>query len=434
MLFLESLRNSFTKNSPSVYPSLLKKILKNYADEFETLIKLPEPDTESNDALFMEALRNMNAWHQSNLALINQGLRELSNAVENNDPKIVPKYLLPNGEPRLQDASKPAICSSGTIKWLENQERTSQVEHDALNQATFWNNNPNFFYAVNRTSKFFEWFYSMCLGTQVLVQGQICTRDFGKTYVRKFHPVDVAKIAVADARTVAAKHYGVEPPVVEIVTADPDLSTVYIPYFLYSIIFELMKNAFRATIEFHRKNNSDPPPVKLVIAKGLEDLTFKVSDQGGGMPYSKVQNLWSFLHQRSRNEGPENFAYPSHPLEKFESKSSASKNPNPDSGSPSSKSYLNEFNEHILSDSPLYGYGIGLPTLRMIARFFGGDLDVVSMEGYGTDFYLHLHRSGNVLECTPDISELSIESALSSVSDLVSSLNEIENSQQSVSA
>jgi hypothetical protein len=38
------------------------------------------------------------------------------------------------------------------------------------------------------------------------------------------------------------------------------------------------------------------------------------------------------------------------------------------------------------------GFGYGLPISRCYARYFGGDLRLISMEGYGTDAYLHLSR------------------------------------------
>lgn len=46
------------------------------------------------------------------------------------------------------------------------------------------------------------------------------------------------------------------------------------------------------------------------------------------------------------------------------------------------------------TDGPavLAGYGYGLPISRLYARYFGGDLQIISMEGYGTDAYLHLNR------------------------------------------
>mmetsp|Transcript_18178 Transcript_18178/g.36654 ORF Transcript_18178/g.36654 Transcript_18178/m.36654 type:complete len:92 (+) Transcript_18178:255-530(+) len=52
-------------------------------------------------------------------------------------------------------------------------------------------------------------------------------------------------------------------------------------------------------------------------------------------------------------------------------------------------------------NSPLAGLGYGLPISRSYARYFGGDLSIMSMEGYGTDCFLHLRRLGNTREPLP---------------------------------
>ena len=41
---------------------------------------------------------------------------------------------------------------------------------------------------------------------------------------------------------------------------------------------------------------------------------------------------------------------------------------------------------------PLAGLGYGLPIARNYARYFGGDLTIMSMEAYGTDSYIYLSR------------------------------------------
>lgn len=43
----------------------------------------------------------------------------------------------------------------------------------------------------------------------------------------------------------------------------------------------------------------------------------------------------------------------------------------------------------------------GLPISRSYARYFGGDLSIVSMEGYGTDAFVHLSRLGHHSEPLP---------------------------------
>jgi len=45
--------------------------------------------------------------------------------------------------------------------------------------------------------------------------------------------------------------------------------------------------------------------------------------------------------------------------------------------------------------SPLAGLGYGLPISRNYARYFGGDLVIMSMEGYGTDSFIYLPRLSN---------------------------------------
>lgn len=39
---------------------------------------------------------------------------------------------------------------------------------------------------------------------------------------------------------------------------------------------------------------------------------------------------------------------------------------------------------------PFYGFGFGLPTTRAYAEYLAGSLDLVSMQGIGTDAYLRL--------------------------------------------
>jgi pyruvate dehydrogenase kinase 2/3/4 len=53
------------------------------------------------------------------------------------------------------------------------------------------------------------------------------------------------------------------------------------------------------------------------------------------------------------------------------------------------------------NQSPIAGLGYGLPISRSYCRYFGGDLDLISMEGYGTDAFVHLKRLGDSKEPVP---------------------------------
>lgn len=60
--------------------------------------------------------------------------------------------------------------------------------------------------------------------------------------------------------------------------------------------------------------------------------------------------------------------------------------------------YLPGGQERTARNVPLAGFGHGLPISRLYARYFGGDMQLVSMNGLGTDAYLYLKRLGDFKE------------------------------------
>uniref|UniRef100_A0A8C3GCP3 Protein-serine/threonine kinase n=1 Tax=Cyclopterus lumpus TaxID=8103 RepID=A0A8C3GCP3_CYCLU len=126
------------------------------------------------------------------------------------------------------------------------------------------------------------------------------------------------------------------------------MSIVYVPSHLYHMLFELFKNAMRATIETHDKSNT-LPPIQVRVSLGDEDMSIKVSDKGGGVPFRRIENLFSYMFSTA---------------------------PAPQIG------------EH--TRPPLAGFGYGLPISRLYAQYFQGDLQLYSMEGHGTDAVIYL--------------------------------------------
>lgn len=180
----------------------------------------------------------------------------------------------------------------------------------------------------------------------------------------------VAKQVERDCRNV----YGAAPPI-HIVGCSRGKGKVeteftYVPHHLRYMLAELLKNSCRATIKRYMRDGVDImggqqaelPKIVVVVVKGKEDVTIKVADRGGGVPRSEMNKIWTFAHSTYRDEG---------------------------------KNTMNNFDRNEFTGDTIRGFG--LPLARIYARYFGGELTLKSMEGYGVDAYLHLPTLG--LEC-----------------------------------
>ncbi|NWU12750.1 PDK2 kinase, partial [Cephalopterus ornatus] len=73
------------------------------------------------------------------------------------------------------------------------------------------------------------------------------------------------------------------------------VSIVYVPSHLYHMLFELFKNAMRATVESH-ESSPRLPAIKVMVALGQEDLSIRMSDRGMGVPLRKIERLFSYMY------------------------------------------------------------------------------------------------------------------------------------------
>lgn len=201
---------------------------------------------------------------------------------------------------------------------------------------------------------FLDRFYMSRIGIRMLIGQHIALSDqrhaSEPNYVgiicTKTNVHELAQEAIENARFVCEDHYGLfDAPKVQLV-CEPDLNFMYVPGHLSHMLFETLKNSLRAVVETHGQEKQDFPVTKVIIAKGNEDITIKISDEGGGIPRSSIPLVWTYTY------------------------TTVDQTPNLDP----------DFNKSDFK-APMAGFGYGLPISRLYARYFGGDLKLISMEG-----------------------------------------------------
>jgi pyruvate dehydrogenase kinase 2/3/4 len=211
------------------------------------------------------------------------------------------------------------------------------------------------------------------------------------------NPVLEAKRVAEQVKRHCNDCYGITPDI-EILDCTPDhfshLEFTYVTHHLQYMLAELLKNSCRATIRrylegkitkedhsslhglYEGTNHHDTivqdsslPSIRVVIVKGAEDVTIKVADQGGGVTRSVIDKMWTFSHSTLTDEIQ-------------------------------SKEYDTDFEMDEFTGGNIRGFG--LPLARIYARYFGGELTLKSMEGYGVDAYIYLPVLGSACENLPE--------------------------------
>ena len=186
--------------------------------------------------------------------------------------------------------------------------------------------------------------------------GVICTRTSVPSILRE---------AIDNARFICEDYYGLfDAPKVQLICPE-HLNFMYVPGHLAHIAFEVLKNSLRAVVETHGVEKESFPDVKVIVVEGAEDITIKISDEGGGIPRSAMPLVWTYMYTTAESQELE-----------------------PD------------FNKSDFK-APMAGFGYGLPISRLYARYFGGDLKLESLDGYGTDCYINLNRLSSSEEPLP---------------------------------
>ncbi len=223
-------------------------------------------------------------------------------------------------------------------------------------------------------------------------------------------PADIVRRCEEFVAEVCEYKYGVRPSL--IVNGDKAAQFAHIPMHLEYIITELLKNAFRATIESGNEKEAievtiaSAPDVsitkldslkKLSVSKensydfsqeGLDEycsdpddpmgslhaaapcITLRIRDKGGGISAETLPNIWSYSFTTFNNEEAAAVA-------------------NGGMGSEDTDG-LSVLSNTGADQSSIAGLGYGLPLSRAYAEYFGGGIAVQSMYNWGTDVYLTL--------------------------------------------
>lgn len=108
---------------------------------------------------------------------------------------------------------------------------------------------------------------------------------------------DILQEAIENARFVCEEHYAMfRGPPVQLI-CPPNLTFAYVPGHLSHICFELLKNSLRAVVErFGPEYEGGYPPIKVIVVEGKEDITVKITDEGGGIPRSAIPLIWTYMY------------------------------------------------------------------------------------------------------------------------------------------
>ncbi|KAJ7849115.1 atypical/PDHK/BCKDK protein kinase [Mycena olivaceomarginata] len=192
---------------------------------------------------------------------------------------------------------------------------------------------------------------------------------------------------------------GASPSIV--IDGEPDATFGYVPVHLEYILTEILKNSFRATVEFHKARAL--PPVRITLSPPRPGSTgttsgffsIRIRDEGGGVSPSNMARIFSYAFTTAKNSDE-------HDLD--------------GGGGPYAAQHIGGFANIGGGDTNLFseitskglqtglgsiaGLGYGLPMSKLYAQYFGGSLDLMSLEGWGSDVFLKLRCLNEVEEST----------------------------------
>ncbi|CAI4216912.1 unnamed protein product [Parascedosporium putredinis] len=225
------------------------------------------------------------------------------------------------------------------------------------------------------------------------------------TALRPATTVELCADWVAD---ICELRYGIRPKVV--INGEPDTTFAFVPMHLEYIVTELLKNAFRATLEnrmasepidpasptpeYSLGEHDDPPEADLLPTSATTPAG------AGASPASSSPTTSSPRRKRLGSHHPHPRSRRRHIpslLDKIWSYSFTTFSADDElPGSSGNSDGLAALSSAGPGASSLAGLGYGLPLSRAYAEYFGGGIALQSLYGWGTDVYLRLKGVGKI--------------------------------------
>lgn len=164
------------------------------------------------------------------------------------------------------------------------------------------------------------------------------------------------------------------------IEGDADLEFPYILKHVDYIVGEVLRNSLEACLRTGSKE-----PVKLSVSHSNEYIFVRVSDRGGGFAdEQKLKHIWSFAkpldqyppyidNEQLATHGFYNLLFPVEDVSDATARHQTRK---------------------TLERDPGTHFGIGLALARLYIEYFGGTLDLHSLDGFGCDVMLQFSRLG----------------------------------------
>ncbi|KAF8948857.1 hypothetical protein BGZ47_002017 [Haplosporangium gracile] len=241
----------------------------------------------------------------------------------------------------------------------------------------------------------------------------------------ELRPADLIKTCASFVQELCDVNYGSSPEVV--INGQTDTTFTYVPVHLEYILCELLKNAVRATVEHSQKmgrsalnphgngpdrhyspanresgnsvvivnqddeqdvtkraNEFGHPPVEVTIAQGEHEVTIRIRDHGGGISREDFDAIFDYSFTTVKNEN--------------DSLSEGSSSDDSPYGVDSIFKGVSRLAMQAGLGGPIAGLGFGLPLTRIYAQYFGGDMHLISLQGYGCDVFLKLKQIDESLD------------------------------------